>query len=230
MTDISVLSSNAIKPAYTELMAQFERASGHKVITVWAGTNDILKRMQANETYDLLILARPTLDNLARDGKVVAGSQVDLVASGIGVAVRAGAPKPDIGTAEALKRALLAAKSIGHSQGPSGVYLVKLFERWGIADTIRSRILQTQPGNPVGEAVARGEAEIGFQQVSELLPIAGITYVGPLPPDIQEVTTFAGGIHTAAKAADAAKAWMTFITAPAAFAAIRKSGMEPAGA
>ncbi len=229
MTTINVLSSNAIKAAYTELVPHFERASGHKVATVWAGTNDILKRMKANETYDLMIMARPTLDGLAREGKVVAGSQVDLVTSGIGVAVRAGAPKPDISSGEALKRALLAAKSIGYSQGPSGVYLIKLFERWGIADTIRSRVLQTQPGNPVGEAVARGEAEIGFQQVSELLPIAGISFVGPLPADIQEVTTFAGGIHAAAKEVDAAKAWVKFITSPAAAAAIRRSGMEPAG-
>ncbi len=229
MTTINVLSSNAIKAAYTELVPHFERASGHKVATVWAGTNDILKRMKANETYDLMIMARPTLDGLAREGKVVAGSQVDLVTSGIGVAVRAGAPKPDISSGEALKRALLAAKSIGYSQGPSGVYLIKLFERWGIADTIRSRVLQTQPGNPVGEAVARGEAEIGFQQVSELLPIAGISFVGPPPADIQEVTTFAGGIHAAAKEVDAAKAWVKFITSPAAAAAIRRSGMEPAG-
>jgi molybdate transport system substrate-binding protein len=229
MTTINVLSSNAIKAAYTELVPQFERASGHKVATVWAGTNDILKRMKANETYDVMIMARPTLDGLAKEGKVVAGSQVDLVTSGIGVAVRAGAPKPDISSGEALKRALLAARSIGYSQGPSGVYLIKLFERWGIADTIRSRVLQTQPGNPVGEAVARGEAEIGFQQVSELLPIAGISFVGPLPADIQEVTTFAGGIHAAAKEVDAAKAWVKFITSPAAAAAIRKSGMEPAG-
>ncbi len=229
MTTINVLSSNAIKAAYTELVPHFERASGHKVATVWAGTNDILKRMKANETYDLMIMARPTLDGLAREGKVVAGSQVDLVTSGIGGAVRAGAPKPDISSGEALKRALLAAKSIGYSQGPSGVYLIKLFERWGIADTIRSRVLQTQPGNPVGEAVARGEAEIGFQQVSELLPIAGISFVGPLPADIQEVTTFAGGIHAAAKEVDAAKAWVKFITSPAAAAAIRRSGMEPAG-
>ena len=228
MATINVLSSNAIKAAYTELVPQFERASGHKVTTTWAGTNDILKRMKANETYDLMIMARPTLDDLAKQGKVVAGSQVNLVASGIGVAVRAGAPKPDISSGEAVKRALLAARSIGYSQGPSGVYLINLFERWGIADTIRSRIVQTPPGHPVGEAVARGEAEIGFQQVSELLPVAGIAYVGPLPPDIQEVTTFAGGIHTGATNVDAAKAWIKFIASPAAVAAIKTSGMEPA--
>jgi molybdate transport system substrate-binding protein len=225
---INVLSSNAIKAAYTELVPLFERASGHKVATTWAGTNDILRRMKANETYDLMIMGRTTLDDLARAGKVVAASQVDLVTSGIGVAVRAGAAKPDISSGEAVKRAVLAAKSVGYSQGPSGVYLIKLFERWDISEAIKSRVVQTPPGHPVGEAVARGEAEIGFQQESELLPVTGITYLGPLPPDIQEVTTFAGGIHTGATNVDAAKSWVNFITSPAAVAAIRKSGMEPA--
>ena len=227
---INVLSSNAIKAAYCELAPQFERTSGHKVTTVWAGTNDILKRMAAGETYDLVIMAGPTLDDLTRQGKIVPGTRVDLVTSGIGVAVRACAPKPDISSGEAVKRALVAAKSIGYSQGPSGVYLIGLFERWGIADTIKSRIIQTQPGHPVGEAIARGDAEIGFQQVSELLPIAGIAYVGPLPPDIQHVTVFAGGIHTGAKQTDAAKAWIKFIASPAAVAAIKTAGMEPAAA
>src|SRR6185295_1931352 len=172
MTQINVLSSNAIKVAYLEIQPQFEKASGHNVTTTWAGTNDILKRMKANETYDLMIMARPTLDSLTKEGKVVPGSQINLVTSGI--AVRAGAKKPDVSSGEAVKRALLAAKSIGYSQGPSGVYLISLFQRWGIAETIRSRIVQTAPGNPVAEAIARGEAEIGFQQVSELLPVAGI--------------------------------------------------------
>jgi len=224
---IHVLSSNAIKAAYSELVPAFERTSGHKVVTTWAGTNDILRRMNANETYDLMIMGRATLDDLAKAGKVVAGSQADLVTSGIGVAVRAGAPKPDISSGEAVKRAVLAAKSIGYSQGPSGVYLIKLFERWGISEEIKSRVVQTPPGHPVGEAVAGGDAEIGFQQESELLPVEGITYLGPLPPDIQEVTTFAGGIHTGATNVDAARSWIKFITSPAAVAAIRKSGMEP---
>ena len=225
---INVLSSNAIKAAYKELVAPFERANGHKVMTTWAGTNDILKRMKANETYDLMIMGRSTLDDLAKAGKVAGGSEVDLVTSGIGVAVRAGAPKPDISSGDAVKRAVLAAKSVGCSQGPSGVYIIKLFERWGISEAIKSRFMQTPTGEPVGEAIARGEAELGFQQESELLPVAGITYLGPLPPDIQEVTTFAGGIHTGATNADAAREWMKFITSPTAVASIRKSGMQPA--
>jgi molybdate transport system substrate-binding protein len=226
-TEIKVLASNALKEAYLELVPGFEKASEHKVATTWAGTNDILKRMAAGETCDLVIMAGPAIDELIKQGKIVPGSRVDLAKSGVGVAVRAGAPKPDISSGDALKRALLAAKSIAYSSGPSGVYLAGLFQRMGIADELKPKIKQTQPGNPVGEVIARGEAEIGFQQISELLPIAGIDYIGPLPPDIQHVTVFSGGIHTGAKAPDAAKALVKFITAPAAVPVIKKKGMEP---
>ena len=216
--DINVLASNALKEAYLELVPGFEKATEHKVATTWAGTNDIKKRMAAGETYDLVIMAGPALDELVKQGKIVPGSRVDLAKSGVGVAVRAG---------DALKRALLAAKSIAYSSGPSGVYMEGLFRRLGIADEIKPKLKQTQPGNPVGEVIARGEAEIGFQQVSELLPIAGIDYIGPLPPDIQHITVFSGGIHTGAKQPDAAKALVKFITAPAAVPVIKKKGMEP---
>jgi len=225
--DINVLASNALKEAYLELVPGFEKATEHKVATTWAGTNDIKKRMAAGETYDLVIMAGPALDELVKQGKIVPGSRVDLAKSGVGVAVRAGAPKPDISSGDALKRALLAAKSIAYSSGPSGVYMEGLFRRLGIADEIKPKLKQTQPGNPVGEVIARGEAEIGFQQVSELLPIAGIDYIGPLPPDIQHITVFSGGIHTGAKQPDAAKALVKFITAPAAIPVIKKKGMEP---
>jgi len=183
--------------------------------------------MAAGETYDLVIMAGPALDDLIKQGKIVPGSRVDLAKSGVGVAVRAGAPKPDISSGDALKRALLAAKSIAYSSGPSGVYMEGLFQRLGIADEIKPKLKQTQPGNPVGEVIARGDAEIGFQQVSELLPIAGIDYIGPLPSDIQHITVFSGGIHTGAREPDAAKALVKFITAPAAVPVIKKKGMEP---
>jgi molybdate transport system substrate-binding protein len=225
--EIRVLASNAIKVAYLELVPAFERASGREVATTWAGTTDIKKRMAAGETFDLVIMAAPALDELIRQGKVVAGTRVDLAKSGIGVAVRAGAPKPDISSGDAVKRALLAAKSIGYSSGPSGVYLAELFQRMGIADQVQGKAKQTPPGVPVGGIVARGEAEIGFQQVSELLPVAGIDYLGPLPADIQHVTVFSGGIHVAAKEAEAARAWVKFIISPQAAPVIRKSGMEP---
>ena len=172
-------------------------------------------------------MAGPALDGLIKQGKIVAGSRVDLVKSGVGVAVRAGAPRPDISSGEALKRTLLAAKSVGYSQGPSGVYIEGLFQRLGIADALKPKSKQTQPGNPVGVLIARGEAEIGFQQISELLPIAGIDYLGPLPPDIQHVTVFAAGLHAGAKEAEAAKALVKFLTAPAAVPVIKKHGLEP---
>jgi molybdate transport system substrate-binding protein len=225
--DVKVLASNALKEAYLELVPGFEKATEHKVATTWAGTNDIKKRMAAGETYDLVIMAGPALDELIKQGKIVPGSRVDLAKSGVGVAVRAGAPKPDISSGDALKRTLLAAKTIAYSSGPSGVYMEGLFQRMGIADELKPKIKQTQPGNPVGEVIARGEAEIGFQQVSELLPIAGIDYIGPLPPDVQHITVFSGGIHTGAKEPDAAKALVKFITAPAAVPVIKKKGMEP---
>jgi len=174
-------------------------------------------------------MAGPSIDELIKQGKIVPGSRVDLAKSGIGVAVRAGAPKPDISSGEALKRTLLAAKSIAYSSGPSGVYLIGLLQRMGIADDIKSKVKQTSPGLPVGEVIARGEAEIGFQQVSELLPIAGIDFLGPLPPDIQHITVFSGAIPTAAKQPDAGRALITFILSPAALPHIKHSGMEQGG-
>ena len=225
--EIKVLASNAIKEAYLELVPGFEKATEHRVATTWAGTNDIMKRMQAGETFDLVIMAGPSIDELIKQGKIVAGSRVDLAKSGVGIAVRAGAPKPDISSGDALKRALLAARSIAYSSGPSGVYLAGLFQRMGIADEIKTKIKQTSPGSPVGEVIARGEAEIGFQQISELLPIAGIDYLGPLPAEIQHITVFSGGVHTGAKEPDAARTLVKFITAPAAVPVIKKKGMEP---
>src|SRR5712671_3312522 len=180
--EITVMSSNAFREAYLELVPLFEKASGHKVATSFVGSADIMKRMRAGETVDLVILQSSAVDELAQLGKVVPGSRVDLARSGIGAAVRAGAPRPDLSSGEALKRALLAAKSIAYSSGPSGVYLSGVLKRWGIPE---SKIKQTPPGSPVGEVIARGDADIGFQQVSELLPVKGIAYVGPLPADLQ---------------------------------------------
>jgi molybdate transport system substrate-binding protein len=225
--EIRVLSTQATEQAYRELMTQFEKASAHKVTTVFTGTLDANKRLAAGETYDLLIMSGPSIDEHIKAGKVAPGSRVDLAKSGVGVGVKAGAPKPDISTTEALKKAVLAAKSIGYSTGPSGIYMIGVFQRMGIADEIKHKLKQTPTGVFVGSIIASGEAEIGFQQVSELSHFAGVDYVGPLPAELQQFTIFSSGIIVGAKEADAAKALVNFITAPAAAAVFKRNGMEP---
>jgi molybdate transport system substrate-binding protein len=225
--EIDVLGSPAFRESYLELVPQFEKASGHKVVTRWAGTADIMRSMQAGESADLVILSRSRLDELAAQGRIVPASRTDLAKSGVGVAVRAGAPRPDISSGEALKRALLAAKSVGYSSGPSGDYVVALFQRLGIAEQIRGKLKKTPPGVAVGGLIANGEAEIGFQQVSELLAVKGIDLVGPLSPDVQQITVFSAGIHAAAKQPDAAKELVKFLTSPQSVPVKKKHGMEP---
>jgi len=228
--EIKVLSTQATEQAYRELVPQFERASGHKVTTVFTGTLDANKRLAAGETYDLLIMSSASIDQHTTGGKVAAGSRVDLARSGVAIAVKAGAPKPDISTSDAVKKALLAARTIGYSTGPSGNYMVGLFDRMGIADAVKPKLRQTPTGVFVASIIANGEAEIGFQQVSELIHAPGIDYVGPLPADIQHYTVFSSGISAATKEADAAKGLVAFMTAPAAAETFRKHGMEPATA
>src|ERR1700730_4899644 len=224
--EIKVLSTQAPEQAYRALAPQFEKASGHTVTTIFTGTLDLQKRIAAGESYDLIIMAGPAIDEFIKAGKIVPGSRVDIARSGVGVAVRAGAPKPDISTTEAVKKSLLAAKSIGYSTGPSGVYLTGLFQRLGIADEIKGKLKQTPTGIFVGSIVPNGEAEIGFQQVSELSHFAGVDFVGPLPADIQQITVFSSGVQIGAKQVDAANAWVKFLTAPAAAPAFTSRGLS----
>ncbi len=225
-TEIKVISSQAIKEAYLAFAPEFERSSGYKLVTTWNGTNDILKKLRAGEAFDMVILVTPSMEDMIKEGKVVAGSRVDLVRSGIAIAVPAGAPKPDISTTDAVKRALLAAKGIGYSSGPSGVFLESLFKRWGIWDQVGPRIKQTPPGTPVGSILARGDVDIGFQQVSELMLYPGIQYVGAVPKEMDTVSVFAGGVHTGAGQPDAARTFIKFIASSAALPFIKKTGME----
>ena len=226
-TEIKVIASNAVKEALAELVPDFEKATGHTVTTIWGGTLDIMQRIGDGEVVDIVILAAPRIDDFIAQGRLVAGSRVDIACSGIGIAVRAGGRKPDISSGAALAASLLAARSIVLSSGPSSVYLAELFQEMGIANAIKSKVIQIGPGLPVAKAVARREGEIGFTQVSELLSAQGIDFVGPLPPDVQHITVFSAGIHAAARAPHAARALVRFLTAPHAAAIIRRSGMEP---
>jgi molybdate transport system substrate-binding protein len=223
--EIKVIGSPGVREISTRLVPEFEKATGHKVSIVWDGVNNVAKRVSAGETADLVFLPAAEIDQLIKEGKLVAASRVDLAKSGIGVAIRAGAPKIDASSSEGIKKALLAAKTIAYSAGPSGVHMAALIQKWGIADQIK--IAPVPTGMPVGEVVARGDAEIGFQQVSELLPVKGIDYLGPLPADIQEVTVFSAAVHKAAGPTEAARALLKFLTAPAAIPVIKKAGMEP---
>jgi molybdate transport system substrate-binding protein len=223
---VAVLSSIATKEAYLVLVPQFERASGQTITTTWAGTVDIMKRMAAGEVHDLVIISSTELDDLIKQGKIRNGSRVDIAKSGIGVAVRAGAPRPDISTPDALKRALLAAKTVGYTSGPSGVYMGNLIERMGIASEVKAKFRSVPSGGTIGTIVASGDCEIGFQQVSELVHIKGVDMIGQLPADIQRVTVFSSGVQVGAKNPDGATALQRFLAAPAADATIKAAGLE----
>jgi molybdate transport system substrate-binding protein len=229
--DVRVITSGAFTAAYTQLVPEFERISKHHLITSFgasmgAGPTTIPSRLERHEPLDVVILAAPALDDLIGRGLVASGSRVDLVRSRIGMAVRAGAARPDISSLEALTRTLVNAKSVGCSSSASGVYLTtELFPRLGVADRIRSKLRMSE--GPVGELVARGEVEIGFQQISELLPVPGIDYVGPLPPKAQRETIFAAGIVAGTHVVDAARALIAFLASPAAAPTISKTGLDP---
>jgi molybdate transport system substrate-binding protein len=226
--EINVLSTQATQEAYLDLVAQFEKATGHKVRTDFTGTLNVQKRLASGEAFDMIIMAAPAIDEQIKLGKAVAGSRVDIAKSGTGAAVRKGAPKPDIGSVEALRKTLLSVKSIGYSTGPSGVYMLSVFDKLGVADQVKGKLKQTPSGVFVGNLIASGETEIGFQQIAELVHFAGIDYVGPLPGELQRMTVFSAGIHAGAKQPDAARTLMKFLTAPAAAGVIRKHGLEPA--
>jgi molybdate transport system substrate-binding protein len=222
--------TNGIKEALLELAPAFERAQGVKLNAIFGSTKLIIDDVNAGAQSDLLVLTTEAIDDLIERGKVLAGSRVDLARSGIGVAVPKGAPKPDIGTPEALKRALLAAKTVCYSQvGASGIYTANvLIPRLGLGEEMKSRTVMPEPGTPVGALLASGKAEIGLQQISELMPVPGVEIVGPLPGDLQKMTTFSAGICADAKAAAAAKALVAFLKAPDALPVIRRHGLEAA--
>jgi len=230
--EIRVMISGGLSAAYEVLVPEFERATGHKVITARGpsmGTtvNAIPVRLERGEPADVLIMVGYALKDLADKGKVMPNSSVDLVKSPIGIAVKAGAPKPDISTADALKRALLAARSIAYSDSASGVYVsTEMFQKLGIADDMKDKAKKI-PATPVAEIVAHGDAELGFQQISELKAVAGVDIIGPLPDELQRITVFSAGIAAVSKEPEAGRALIKFLASPAAREAIVKSGMDP---
>ena len=222
----------ATRAVLAELAAACARDTGVQAQIVAAGGVDAARRVAAGEAFDLVVLASDAIDKLIASGHLPAGSRVDLVRSPVAVAVRAGAPVPDIGSAAALRAAVLAARSVSYSTGPSGTFLMQLFERWGIAEALKPHLVQAPPGVAVGSLVARGEIELGFQQLSELLPLPGITVVGTLPEEAACITTFsaAPGLHTAQPAALQARvqAWLAYMNTPFAAEVKRRHGMAPA--
>ena len=230
--EVRVMISGGLTAAFNALVPEFERQTGNKVLVAYGpsmGTtiNAIPVRLERGEPADVLIMVGYALGDLAKNGKVIPDSRVDLVKSGIGVAVKAGAPKPDISSADTLKRALLAAKSVAYSDSASGVYVSsEMFKRLGIENEMKDKARMI-PATPVGEIVAHGDAEIGFQQISELKPVPGIDIVGPLPRDLQKITVFSAGHRHGFERARGGQGADQVPDLACRRAEIKKSGLDP---
>jgi molybdate transport system substrate-binding protein len=224
--EIKVIASNAVKEAYKELLPAFEKASGNKISVDWGATVEIANRIENGETADLIIVSAAGADMLVKDGKLDGGTRADVAKSSIGVAVRTGLPKPDISTSAALKKTLIASKAILISGGLSGDYMLSLFRQLGIAEDVQPKIKQLSPDHAPGDALAHGEGDITFTQTSELLPYR-VTYVGPLPSDLQLVTVFSAAIPRNAPQPQGAKALMKFLTGENAIPILTKAGLDP---
>lgn len=228
MERITGISSMAVRQVLADLADGYARQSAHPVSIVSVGGVDALRRVKNGEAFDFVVLAADAIEQLAAVGRVDPASRIDLARSRIAIAVAAGARQPDIASESAVRDAVLHARTIGYSTGPSGAHLARLFERWGIADAIAPRIVQAPPGTPVGGLVAGGEVELGFQQLSELMHLPGIDVVGPLPAEIQAITMFSAAVCTASMRAAVARTLLSFLASPQANAAKRRHGMEPA--
>ena len=225
--ELRIAAPNAVKESLTEIAVAYERTSGHRLVFAWTGSEAISKRVGEGEVFDVVVNTSQGIERLARDGKLAVDSKTDFARSGVGVAVRAGSPRPDVSTVESLRQSLLGAGSIAISSGPSGRYLEALFQQLGVAEQIQRRIKQPPSGMQISEMLARGEADLGFQQITELLHASGISYLGPLPAAVQHHTVWSAAIHAAAPQADAARGFLRMLRAPDALPAIRKTGLDP---
>jgi len=217
----------ATRRVLAELAESYRHSSGQDVAVESVGGVDAERRIEAGEAFDFAVLSRQAIDRLAGAGRLARESPIDFARSRIAVAVPAGARRPDIATAQGVRNAVLAARSIGYSTGPSGRHLRRLFEDWGVAPAVAARTVEAPPGVPVAALIARGEVTLGFQQLSELIGEPGIDVVGTLPDEIGEVTVFAGAVCASARHAAAARAVLDFLASPATHAAKRRHGMEP---
>ncbi len=227
-TRLTAISSMATRQLLAELAQAYQRAGGGEVAIESVGGVDAAKRVRAGEPFDVVVLASDAIAALAADGAIVAGSAADLVRSAVAIAVREGAPRPDVGTEAALREAVQAARTIGTSTGPSGAALRRLLERWGLAEALRERLVQAPPGVPVGALVARGDVELGFQQLSELNDVPGIALLGTMPPGTEIETVFTGAVCATSARPAAARALLEYLRSPAAADAKRRHGMAPA--
>jgi molybdate transport system substrate-binding protein len=227
---VTGISSMAMRHVLTELSNAYEQQSGQPVAIVSVGGVDAARRIEDGEAFDFVVLAASAIEKLAAGGRVDPESRTDLARSPVAIAVAAGATRPDVSSESAIRDAVLRARGIGYSTGPSGEHLVHLFERWGIADLIAPRIVQAPPGVPVGTLVARGDVELCFQQMSELMHVPGVDVIGLLPPDIQITTVFAAAVCKTSNCPVAAGALLSFLASSEADAAKRRHGMEPIGA
>jgi molybdate transport system substrate-binding protein len=223
---VTIMPTAAVKAAFSELIPPFERRTGCKVNALWMPTMDMISRLESGEVVDLILLTGETIDRLVAKGIVAAGTRTDIVRSSVGMAVRTGAPRPDIHDAEAFKQAMLSARSIAYSFGPSGVYIAELLQRLGIAGQLGARARQVK-GVPIGELVASGEAEIGFQQVSELLPVGGIDVIRELPRGIEKIEMFSTGLHANARQPGIACEFVRHLVSADAVSVLQRTGLDP---
>jgi len=225
--EVRLVASNAVKEVVQELAPEFEAKTGHRLIATWGGTPDVIRAAEEGQAFDLVIISLAAVTDLERRGKVEPGAHREFVASAIGAAAAPSGPRFDVSTSASLKQALLAAKSVVLSSGPSSTHLLSLIESLGVHEMVTPKLLRLVPGKSVGEALAQGRGELGFTQVSELLSVQGITYLGPLGPEVQRLTVFTFGMRPGGAETKGSKALVGFLTSPEVASRIRHSGLEP---